>query len=253
MKSVMVTALDSKREAEARAFAAKAGLVYTQVTSCSVGYLVVFEENRIGITPSESAHAKTFYLDFASSRLQYRLKTASKQNELLAKAIGLKKGRSTPSVVDATAGLGQDACILATLGATVRLLERSPVLALLLHDALSRLEPITVRERMTLIEADSINWLQMSAKDSTFAADVIYLDPMFPHRTKSAAVKKEMRMLRELVGEDLDANRLFAAALACPVSRIVVKRPARAPFLIAEVEPTFSVKGRANRFDVYIR
>ena len=104
-------------------------------------------------------------------------------------------------------------------------------------------------ERLHLIEADAIYWLSLHAKDY----DVIYLDPMFPGRTKSAAVKKEMRILRDLVGYDLDADRLFAAALACPVSRIVVKRPIHAPILGAKEGTVFSIKGRANRFDVYIR
>ncbi|MFO1350284.1 MAG: class I SAM-dependent methyltransferase [Gammaproteobacteria bacterium] len=38
--------------------------------------------------------------------------------------------------------------------------------------------------------------------------EVIYLDPMYPERSKAALVKKESRVLRELVGPDDDAARL---------------------------------------------
>jgi len=123
---------------------------------------------------------------------------------------------------------------------------------LLLQDALSRVQDNHLLERLTLIHADAIHWLQSYALDPVYPADVIYLDPMFPSRTKSAAVKKEMVILRDLVGCDLDVSLLFKAALACPVPRIVVKRPIHAQELSDEVTPAYSLKGRANRFDVYI-
>lgn len=252
MKSVMVCASVASKERAARAWALRVGLLYRDNDTLSCDYLIVFEENRIGIATPSLPRTNTFYLDFTSGSLAFRAKSASKQNELLAKAVGLK-GRPTLRVLDATAGLGRDAYILATLGAHVTLIERSPILALLLQDAMSHISEREVQNRLQFVQSDAITWLTQQSNSGSFPYDVICLDPMFPERVKSAAVKKEMLILRDLVGQDLDADALFAAAFACPVSRIVVKRPIHAPMLGAKCEPTFSLKGRANRFDVYIK
>jgi 16S rRNA (guanine1516-N2)-methyltransferase len=81
---------------------------------------------------------------------------------------------------------------------------------------------------------------------------VIYLDPMFPPRQKSALVKKEMRVLHDLVGADTDAEQLFDAARATSIRRIVVKRPRIAPAL-SRVPASHNFCGKSNRFDVYLR
>jgi len=83
------------------------------------------------------------------------------------------------------------------------------------------------------------------------AVDVVYLDPMFPPRDKSALVKKEMRAFHDVVGSDDDADALLAPALKLAQKRVVVKRPGYAGFL-AGVAPTMAVTGKNNRFDVYI-
>jgi 16S rRNA (guanine1516-N2)-methyltransferase len=81
--------------------------------------------------------------------------------------------------------------------------------------------------------------------------DVVYLDPMFPHRKKSAAVKKEMRLFQQLLGSDDDADLLLEPALTLAKKRVVVKRPSGAPFL-ANKKPHIEMLGKANRFDVYL-
>lgn len=251
MKSVQVIATSTAREKEARIFAKEASLPYAKEGLPTCDYLIVFEEKRIGIKLLTHQKTNLFYLDFASSQMTFRTKTATKTNELLAKAVGLR-GKQTLTVLDATAGLGRDAWILASLGAKVTLIERSPILALLLKEALSSV-PDSMKERMQLLQANAIDWLHQHLNGSPFPVQVIYLDPMFPERVKSAAVKKEMLILRDLVGEDHDAETLFNTAFACPVSRIVVKRPIHAHCVSNVVAPTFSVTGRANRFDVYIK
>jgi 16S rRNA (guanine1516-N2)-methyltransferase len=82
------------------------------------------------------------------------------------------------------------------------------------------------------------------------APQVIHLDPMFPHRDKSALVKKEMRLFRPLVGDDDDAPALLAAALALASHRVVVKRARKAP-PIAGVAPGYSLEGKSSRYDIY--
>jgi 16S rRNA (guanine1516-N2)-methyltransferase len=85
-----------------------------------------------------------------------------------------------------------------------------------------------------------------------FTPDVVYLDPMFPHKKKSALVKKEMRVFQSLVGPDLDADALLPAALAVAGKRVVVKRPDYAGWL-NEMAPNSAIETKSNRFDLYIQ
>jgi 16S rRNA (guanine1516-N2)-methyltransferase len=125
--------------------------------------------------------------------------------------------------------------------------------ASLLEDALSRaqLNPdITeIANKMSLIKAHAGEILKILPPNAY--PDVIYLDPMFPQRTKSALVKKEMRLIKDLVGEDQDADQLLTIALKVARKRIVVKRPRIAEFL-GGIKPHSSQIGKANRFDIYM-
>lgn len=193
------------------------------------------------------------YVDFAGGALAYRRRRGGGRNQPLGRAVGLKPGYN-PRILDATAGLGRDAFILASLGCQVHLLERSPVVAALLRDGLRRalLDPeagAIVSARMTLTVADTLDYLEnLSAAEQP---DVIYLDPMYPEREKSALVKKEMRLFRAIVGEDLDTPALLALSLMRARKRVVVKRARHAPPIEG---PTRSllIDGSSTRFDVYL-
>ncbi len=190
------------------------------------------------------------WIDFSDASLIFR-KTQKQTNELLMRAIGATK-KNVLSVVDATAGLGTDGFLMASFGCRVTLLERSPVLYELLRDAMRRYRQTTKVNRVSLrlLHQDAIHYLsEIIEKDEK--PDIVYLDPMFPHRTKSALVKKEMRFLREIVGEDLDADQLLLVALRAAKKRVVVKRPRLAPHL-ANRKPDFSQTGKSCRFDVYL-
>lgn len=188
-------------------------------------------------------------IDFLSKAMKYRRQQASLRREALARALGLK-AKSKPSIVDATAGLAQDSFILACLGFKVTLLERSPIIYALLMDGMKRAEQdatvAPIIQRMHLLHVDAINWLK-----KTIPPDIVYLDPMFPLRKKTALPKKEMRLFHTIVGNDLDADLLLTTALTCAAQRVVVKRPRLAQTL-ADIAPTFSLKGSSSRFDIYI-
>lgn len=192
-------------------------------------------------------------VDFASDALDYRIKHGGGRQEFIARAAGIK-GQETPTVLDATGGLGRDAFILASLGCEVTLIERSPVVAALLENGLARAALNNelskwLPQRLTLQHANSIELMQNWERN---APEVIYLDPMFPHRKKSAAVKKEMRVFQQLLGADPDSSALLAPAIALAAKRVVVKRPASAPCL-AERKPQASVSSKKHRFDIYLR
>jgi len=191
-------------------------------------------------------------VDFVSGRLGYRQARISLRSEPLARAVGIK-GHDRPSVVDATAGLGRDAFVLASLGCSVTLVEREPIIAALLADGLERAAREAELEetvaRMHLVTGNARFYLEGLANGP--GPDVVYLDPMYPHRDKSALVKKEMRVFRALVGDDTDAADLLEAALNGARHRVVVKRPARAEPLGGR-KPSHQIPGKTTRFDVYL-
>ena len=189
-------------------------------------------------------------VDLVDGASAHRRKFGGGRGQDIAKAVGLKHG-FTPHVLDATAGLGRDAFVLASLGCKMTLMERMPIVAALLDDGLMRAQLnadiADIAQNMKLLHGASIS--DMSSAEEV---DVVYLDPMYPHREKSAAVKKEMRIFQSLVGEDLDADDLLAPAIALAKYRVVVKRPSYAPPL-NNVKPSTSIKMKKNRFDVYVK
>ncbi|KNC12669.1 methyltransferase [Pantoea sp. RIT-PI-b] len=190
------------------------------------------------------------FVDFVSGAMAHRRKFGGGRGEAVAKAVGIKSGY-LPEVIDATAGLGRDAFVLAALGCRVRMLERHPVVAALLEDGLRRgYEDAEIggwlRDRLTLLHVVS----QQALSEITPAPDVVYLDPMYPHRQKSAMVKKEMRVFQSLVGPDQDADALLEPARRLAKKRIVVKRPDYAPPL-AGVVTQDAVVTKSHRFDIY--
>jgi len=102
--------------------------------------------------------------------------------------------------------------------------------------------------RMRLQHANASEFMRsLSPEDFP---EVVYLDPMFPERSKTASVKKEMRLLQQLLGADLDTEELFETALQVATRRVVVKRPKLAP-CISELKPHHVVEGKSGRFDIY--
>ncbi len=192
------------------------------------------------------------YADFVGGAVGHRRRFGGGRGQLIARAVGVKKG-VLPSVVDATAGLGRDAFVLANLGCRVQMVERSPVVGYLLDDALARArldgEAAEVAGRLSLQIGDARRLLPGLAADGR--PDVVYLDPMFPPRDKSALVKKEMRLFKALLGTDPDAPALLQAALQTAARRVVVKRPRRAP-AVEGPPPGLVFEGKRTRFDVYL-
>lgn len=181
-------------------------------------------------------------VDFVNGPLGYRL--AQLKKELIAKAVGIK-GDYRPTIIDATAGFGRDAFLLASLGCDVIAVEKNPIVAALLKDGLKRAAHLAAAKRIHVIESDSLNFIQQLKEKP----DIIYCDPMFPLRKKSAKVQKEMRVLEAMLGQD-DATELVALALKQAKKRVVVKRPKNAKAIIQK-KPDIIYEGKTIRFDVY--
>lgn len=190
--------------------------------------------------------------DFVGGALGWRLAHGGGRGQAVARAVGMRKGKPPPRVLDATAGLGRDAAVLAALGCRVTALERHPAVHALLADALerARADPAAAArlgDRLELRCGDARAVLR-AAEGRGF--DCVYLDPMHPERSGSALVKQEMRLFRALVGDDPDAADLLEAALASGAPRVAVKRPAGASPLAPG--PALRIAGRTTGFDVYL-
>lgn len=189
-------------------------------------------------------------VDFVSGAVAHRLKFGGGRGQALAKAMGLRAGK-TPMIVDATAGLGRDAFLLASLGAQVTLIERSPQMHALLVQGMQRAkdeggEFSDIIGRMTLLQGDAKDLLP------ELSGEAILIDPMHPPRKNSALVKRELRQVREIVGSDDDAAELVRVALKHARSRVVLKWPAKADPIVGIRACSHQILGKSTRYDVFM-
>lgn len=203
--------------------------------------------------PSQSAGVGSphetlrYHIDVAKLVNNFRSFPAPKQG-----AFNQALGKKSRHIIDATGGWGGDALLMCTQGYSVTLIERQPIMALMLADAMRRL----ARTEWALdnnvgvpsvVQGDSITELARIAGRS----DCVYLDPMFPPKKKrSAAVNKNMQLLHWLVGQDMDAAELVETAIAAGANRVVVKRPDYAVPLYTKPSVQFSSK--LVHYDVYL-
>lgn len=208
-----------------------------------------WQDGRLQLRPQDKGLGTPIAVDFLSGKTGFRAQRFA--HEMIVKAVA-GRSREPLTVVDATAGLGRDGFLLAAAGHQVTLIERHPAIAALLADGLLRAasdpDMASVCARLNL-QAGSAQRL-LAALPDDHRPEVIYLDPMFPERQKAALVKKEMRIFREVVGEDEDATALLALALTVARKRVVVKRPRKAEG-IGPRKPSHQLVGTSSRFDVY--
>lgn len=294
---VCAASLDGELQLRARAVATETNLTVVPRNCEDHDLLLVVSDRGLELRETGPGAAGAVRVDFGETGADARRLATASRRQPLARAVGLKK--RTPTVLDATAGLGRDAIVLARLGCVVTAVERSPVLAAMLRDALDRaaaqyecddegephmapasnrcpvqpashrcptsvapvsnrcspgrsepetLARVTAGRPFNLIIGDATTIL--SGLSVSQAPDVVYLDPMFPPSGKSALPKKEMRILRRLVGDDPDAAALLNIARRTARDRVVVKRTPRDPAL--GPEPTMSYRSKLARYDVYL-
>lgn len=250
MTTTRLIATSVSQRATTQAYADEYGLTYLAKAPTS-GLVLIYEGDILQLRNLDDPKQGDVYVDWCGGASAHRRRFGGGKGQTIAKAVGMKKG-VVPHVADATAGLGRDGFVLASLGCRVDLIERSPTAFALLQDGYRRAcaDPeigTWVRERVNLYFGPAWDKLAELAQ----RPEAVYLDPMFPHRQKSALVKKEMRVFQQLVGADEDADRLLDAALAVATKRVAVKRPDTAPFL-AERKPHTQISSKKHRYDIYM-
>ena len=246
--SIAISALNQNNFTQAKALAERLNLPLVPPDNNDYFCLLIFTPTRLELRLTTEKAPGPVYAEFLNGVLRHRRLFGGGRGQLIARAIGLKSNPH-PRVLDLTAGLGRDAFVLATLGCDVTMLERNPIIIALLKDGLKRAAAADWFKslQLQLITTDAKQYLLQIEK----YPDVIYLDPMYPLGKKTALVKKEMRILRHIVGADEDCQQLLPLALQKARQRVVVKRARHAP-TIAGSELDNIYKGKSSRFDVYL-
>ena len=230
-----------------------AQLNLSDTAGAAADYQFILDQGRLALISVQNRRQSPVLVDFFDRAFQRRL-AAGLQGQLLGKALGLKNLR-TPTVLDATAGLGTDSYLMAHAGCLVTAIERSSAIFALLEDGLRRaVQAVGVQESGSeaacRIEIRRGDFLLMDWPDKAY--DVVYLDPMFPGDRRKASSGKEMTMLQNIATEDQSESELLSQSLRCARRRVVVKRNRRSREL-AGMKPTLKFQGSRLRFDVYCR
>lgn len=248
---IAVAAHTPAQDGEAEKLAAQLDL---QVARPGRQYQLLLRCSKTGLAlvkPGDPNLAGPVKVEFIGGQSAFRRRRQKK--ELLVRAVGYKAA-APPSVLDGTGGLGRDCFIMAAAGCRVLVYEREPIVAALLADGLKRAlnhpDTLKIARRIRLTTGNTVSALQEMQRTGQ-KIDVVYLDPMFPERQKTARVKKELQMLQILATTDTHPEQLFKAALTVAGKRVVVKRPRKAPCLTS-LSPSHSLTGKTIRFDVYI-
>lgn len=251
--SIAVVCFSQLRRQQAKDFCLQNSLPLLKAKNPQYELQLIFYDDRIELYDRQLN--TSIYIDFISGSVAHRHQFGGGRGQAIAKAMGLKSG-ATPNILDTTAGLAGDAFVLATLGCSITLLERSNIIFLLIENAIERallneaFSPIQ-QQGFKVINCDANDYIKQYLSTKTSVPDVIYIDPMYPHRKKSSLVKKDMQILQRLHGADDNAPDLLANALLFAKKRVVVKRPLQAETL-TDKKPNTCIKSKKTRYDIYI-
>lgn len=224
-------------------------VVTTDQSARNDDFQLRLEDAGLCLYQSASPSADAVRVDFRDAALNHRV-SDSLRNQAIAKAVGVKGSRK-PSVLDATAGFGKDAFLLASLGCSVTMIERSPIVHAMLADGMERGREADDDTRASLDNMQLIRGDFLDMSEDLGSTDTVYLDPMFPARTKSARVKKDMYFLQNLLDCETDNAALLDCALSVARKRVVVKR-GKASQALSSRKVDIEYKGSSSRYDVYL-
>ncbi|MEG1082314.1 MAG: class I SAM-dependent methyltransferase, partial [Pseudomonas sp.] len=172
---IRVEALTADYQAKAQAWAERLDL---PLVDDNAGFAVQVGAGGLQIQQLGAQAPGPVRVDFVEGAAAHRRVFGGGSGQMIAKAVGIAQG-VRPQVLDATAGLGKDAFVLASLGCQMTLIERQPLVAALLEDGLARAagdaEVGPIVARMQLLTGNAIERMRNWQGEPP---QVIYLDPM---------------------------------------------------------------------------
>ena len=209
-------------------------------------YTIYFGARGVELRLSSLAQKRGILVDFSKIDRRTGAGNLSKKQPL-PKAIG-----NHSYIIDATAGFGKDAMLLALMGYNVTAIEQSPIISVMLRDGLYRAQQNSelnnaIGGRLTLVESNSVQYFS-----NINNAEVIYIDPMFPPKKKKSALPPgRIQALQSIVGHETttETAKIFEAALQTATQRVVIKRPIHSPTI--KKNPIAIHEGKTIRYEVY--
>ena len=193
----------------------------------------------------EARSTKKFKIDFNSGTTLWRTNRVEHE-KLIKKALG--KHEAPLNILDCTAGMLQDSLLFLSLGHKVTAVEQSKILFHLLSDAINRSNDQKIFKALTLINANACSYISKGQK-----FDVIYFDPMYPTRKKSALGSGQLEYLARILAIESienDSTQDFEFLSSLPIKKMIVKRPIKAEPFSKKIN--YQVLGKTTRFDIYI-
>lgn len=212
---------------------------------CSNSPITLIIKDRIELFLKIEPKFKGFKIELENKQFYFRKKYGGNFKEPIIRAIGLKP-KENKFILDATAGCGTEAFHFLYLGAKIIMIENNPIIFLLLKDALINTKN-KILKKISLIYSCSEKFL----KKNKINPDVIYIDPMYTIKKKKSKPKKKMQILRFLSYSNIFNKNLLPLSLKKAKNRVVVKRLKKSNFL-NNICPTYSIKLKKHRFDVYL-
>ena len=177
-------------------------------------------------------------IDFFDKRMNNKIKQRlSGKKDIFHKLFPKKNS----TLLDCTAGYGRDGYILRSMGFNVTMIENSPIISLLLNDALKKLK----LSDFIMYHGNSYDYLSHSEK----YYDYIYIDFMFNKLKKNSLSSKNDETLKLISFQENDKNNIIRLAIKKSNSRVVVKEPKNS--LSNILKPEYTIKTKLLNFNIY--
>ena len=144
------------------------------------------------------------------------------------------------TILDCTAGLGRDGVLLSKLGHDVTMIEKNPILIIMLNNYFSRAKDIKAR----LLYGDSLSYIRLAKKKF----DYIYIDFMFEKKNNAKPSKYDL-FLRSINYNENNKLDFIKEMINYCNKRIIVKEPIKSQSKINNYD--FEIKTKLIRYKIF--
>jgi 16S rRNA (guanine1516-N2)-methyltransferase len=197
-----------------------------------------FNKDGIELINASYKEAVSISIDFLDEAINNKIKSRlSGKKDIFSKLFPIKNS----TLLDCTAGYGRDSYVLRSMGFNITMIENSPIMSLLLNDALKKLK----LSNFKMYHGNSYDYLNHSEK----YYDYIYIDFMFDKLKKNSLSSKNDETLKLISFQENNKNNLIRLAIKKANSRVVVKEPKYS--LSNILKPEYTIKTKLLNFNIY--